>query len=158
MNKDIQQIISRHAGKSRDKLIPILQEVQEHFGFLPKTAIAEIGMQMNIPTTKIHGVITFYNQFSYEPKGKYHIRICRGTSCHMNKSQILLESLQNNLGLEDGQTDRSGNFSLKIVPCMGACGQGPVLAVNDEYYTNVDQKTLDEIISLYQNMSNNNDK
>ncbi len=158
MNKDIQNIINRHAGKSRDKLIPILQDIQQHFGFLPRSAVAEIGRQMNISTTKIHGVITFYNQFVYHPRGKYHIRLCRGTSCHMNHSKVLLETLYNKLGIREGETDRNNFFSLEIVPCMGACGQGPVMAVNNEYYTAVDQKTLDEIISLYQNINQSNDK
>ncbi|MCF8218836.1 MAG: NADH-quinone oxidoreductase subunit NuoE [Bacteroidales bacterium] len=153
MDNEIKQIINRNGITSRDKLIPVLQEVQEYFGFLPKQAIAEVAKKMEIPVAKIHGIITFYNQFSYEPKGEYHIRICRGTSCHMNQSGILLESLENKLGIRAGQTTRDHNFSLEIVPCLGACGQGPVLAVNDEYYTEVNQKALETIIDMYQKMT-----
>ncbi|MGM0612168.1 MAG: NAD(P)H-dependent oxidoreductase subunit E [Bacteroidota bacterium] len=153
MNNDIKHIINRNGITSRDKLIPVLQDVQEHFGFLPKQAIAEVAGKMDIPVAKIHGIITFYNQFRYEPKGQFHIRICRGTTCHMNQSGILLESLENKPGVRAGHTTRDNKFSLEIVPCLGACGQGPVLAVNDEYYTEVNQKALEEIINLYQKMT-----
>lgn len=152
MNDEIKQIINRYGITSRDNLIPVLQDLQERFGFLPKQAIAELAGKMDISVAKIHGIITFYNQFSYEPKGQFHIRICRGTTCHMNQSGIILESLKNKLEIQAGQTTSDNTFSLEIVPCLGACGQGPVLAVNDEYYTQVDQKALEEIISLYQNM------
>lgn len=133
MNNNIRDIIDRQAGKRRENLIPVLQEVQKHFGYLPGNVIAEIGNQMQISTTKIHGVITFYNQFRYEPAGKFHIRICRGASCHMNKSALVLETLQEKLGIYAGKTDRNGLVSLEIVLCMGTCGQGPVIAVNNEF-------------------------
>lgn len=151
-NQDIQSISKLHSGKNRSELIPFLQDVQNHFGFIPKTAVAEIGQLMNISTTKIHGVITFYKQFRYNPKGKYHIRICRGTSCHMNNSRVLLETIQNKLAITDGETDKEGRFSLEIVPCLGACGKGPVVGINAEFYTAVNQKMLDEILSFYQNI------
>ncbi len=152
MNKDIQKIINKQWGKSRDKLIPVLQEVQSHFGFLPRDAMYEVGRQMNIPTSKIHGVITFYRQFRYTPRGKYHIRLCRGTSCHLKKSANLLSWLENHLGIHQGNTDKGGLFSLETVPCMGICGEGPVIAVNEEYYTQTDQKKLQQIMDIYQNL------
>ncbi|MFO8053888.1 MAG: NAD(P)H-dependent oxidoreductase subunit E [Bacteroidales bacterium] len=158
MTTEIEKIIHGHSGKGREKLIPILQEVSQAYGFLSKAAIAQIGKSMNIPTAKIHGIITFYDQFRYEPRGRFHIRICRGTSCHVKRSRELLDSLRNLLKIEDGEQDRQGRFSLEVVSCMGACGQGPVLAVNDNYYTRVDQKSLEEIIHLYRNMSQNDDQ
>ncbi|MCF8331170.1 MAG: NAD(P)H-dependent oxidoreductase subunit E [Bacteroidales bacterium] len=150
--QDISNISKLYNGKNRSELIPILQDIQNHIGFIPKSVVAAIADNMNIPTTKIHGVITFYKQFRYNPGGTFHIRICRGTACHMNNSKILLEAIQNRLSIKDGETDKEGKFSLEIVPCLGACNKGPVIGINNEFYTGVNQKTLDEILSLYQNM------
>ncbi|MFO8086532.1 MAG: NAD(P)H-dependent oxidoreductase subunit E [Bacteroidales bacterium] len=143
----------RMQHKERNQLIPLLQDIQNKYGFIPKKSVADLGDSMNIPTTKIHGLITFYNQFRYQPPGHYHIRICRGTSCHMNHSKKLLDTIEQQLNLRDGDVSTDGLFSLEIVPCLGACGQGPVIGVNDEYYTQVNTDKLEEIIEYYQNVN-----
>lgn len=148
MNKDIQKIINNRRRKSRDNLIPVLQDIQGQFGFLPRDAVYQVGRQMGISTSAIHGVITFYRQFRYAPSGKYHIRLCRGTSCHLKRSATLLSWLENHLGISQDETDKKGLFSLETVPCMGICGEGPVVAVNEEYFTQVDQKKLQQIMDM----------
>lgn len=139
--------------RERSQLIPMLQEIQNEYGFIPKKSVADLGQSINIPTSKIHGLISFYNQFRYQPPGLYHIRICRGTSCHMNHSKQLLESIEQQLNLRDGDVTPDHLFSMEIVPCLGACGKGPVIGVNDEYYTEVDRDKLEEIIEYYQNVN-----
>lgn len=97
---EIQSIIEKHPGARRDSLIPILQEVQESHGYLSREAIVRVGAHLGLPASKIFGVATFYNQFRFRPKGKYHIVVCRGTACHVKGSARVLESLVKLLRIE----------------------------------------------------------
>lgn len=133
----------------RGYLIPILQEIQERSGYLPKEAILETAAYLDLPTSKIFGVATFYNQFKLIPPGKNRIQICRGTACHVRGSLNLLESLETELGIKAGQTTRDRLFSIETVACMGACSIAPVIAVNGEFYGRLDRKRLLKIIAEY---------
>ncbi len=119
---DIEPILQRHPGAGRETLIPILQEVQGACGFLSKAAIMRIGKHLNLPTSKIYGVATFYNQFRFNPPGRYHVQVCRGTACHVKGSAAVLDAMIKELKINPGQTTRDGTFSLEVVACMGACG------------------------------------
>lgn len=143
---DIDNILNRHSGATRDHLIPILQDVQESEGFISPQSVAKIAEFLNLPTSKIYGVATFYNQFRFHPKGKFHFMICRGTACHVKGSQKVLDELTKQLKLEPGQTSRDQVFSLEVVACMGACGLAPVVSVNGEFYAKVTPRKLAEII------------
>ncbi|MBN2662424.1 MAG: NADH-quinone oxidoreductase subunit NuoE [Bacteroidales bacterium] len=138
---------------SRDNLIPILQEIQEREGFLSKKAITEVGQKMNLPTSKIYGVATFYNQFRFEPTGKYHIQLCRGTACHVLGSATILDEFEKQLKIKAGQTTSDGIFSLEIVACIGACGLAPVISVNGEFHAKLEINSVKEIINSYRNKS-----
>ncbi|HOX08060.1 MAG TPA: NADH-quinone oxidoreductase subunit NuoE [Planctomycetota bacterium] len=142
----IRAILEAHPGAGRDALIPVLQEVQEQQGFLSKEAVVQIGRHLKLPASKIYGVATFYNQFRFQPKGKYHIMLCRGTACHVKGSQRLLSSIVKLLNLQPGQTSRDRLFSLEVVACMGACGLAPVVSVNGEFYAKVTPRKLAEMI------------
>ncbi len=142
----IRAILEAHPGAGRDALIPILQEVQEQQGFLSKEAVVQIGRHLKLPASKIYGVATFYNQFRFQPKGKYHFMLCRGTACHVKGSQRLLASIVKLLSLQPGQTSRDRLFSLEVVACMGACGLAPVVSVNGEFYAKVTPRKLAEMI------------
>jgi len=149
---EVEKILENYPFVQRDDLIPILQDIQDKIGFLTEDAIVQVGKYLNIPTSKVYGLATFYNQFRFEAEGKYHIRICNGASCHSNANSLILKELQKKLGIKSGEITKDGIFSFEETTCMGACGFGPVLAINNKYYTKVDVKKLNEIIKFYINL------
>ena len=106
-------------------------------GYLSEESVEVISRHLGLPASKIYGVATFYNQFRFVPKGRYHIMVCRGTACHVKGSARVLEAVQDVLKIEDGQTTRDRIFSLEVVACMGACGLAPVINVNGEFFAKV---------------------
>jgi NADH:ubiquinone oxidoreductase subunit E len=144
---DVEPILMKYAKAGRDALIPILQDVQEAQGFLSKEAVVRIGRHLSLPTSKIYGVATFYNQFRFQPRGKYHFMVCRGTACHVKGSAKSLDMVMNTLKLKPGQTSRDKLFSLEVVACMGACGLAPVVNLNGEFHAKVTPKKLSRIIA-----------
>ncbi len=139
-------LLEAYGSAKRDSLIPILQKAQEVHGYLSEEAIAEIGRHLKLPASKVYGVATFYNQFRFAPKGKYHIMLCRGTACHVKGSLKLLDAVTRTLKLQAGQTTRDGMFSLEVVACMGACGLAPAMSINGEMYAKVTPKKVGKII------------
>lgn len=151
MNTQIDKILEKYKDTSRDQLIPVLQEIQNKEGYLSQIAIIKVSKQLSLPASKIYGVATFYNQFRFEPVGKYHIQVCRGTACHVLGSATVLETLEKELKIKAGKTTRDGLFSIEIVACIGACGLAPVVAINSEFYAKVTQESLKDIIASYRN-------
>ena len=137
MSSQVEAVLVRHPGAGRDKLIPILQEVQEAEGYLSEPAIVAIGRHLKLPASKIYGVATFYNQFRFAPKGRFHVMICRGTACHVKGSAKVLDTVTRSLRLGPGQTSRDGLFSLEVVACMGACALSPAIAINGQFFPKV---------------------
>ena len=142
----VDTILQKHPRAGRDALIPILQEVQEEQGYISREAVVRISKHLNLPASKLYGVATFYNQFRFQPKGKYHFMVCRGTACHVKGSNRVLEMAQKMLKLKPGQTSRDRLFSLEVVACMGACGLSPVVNINGEYYSKITPMKLAKII------------
>jgi NADH-quinone oxidoreductase E subunit len=142
----VDDVLQKHPRAGRDALIPILQEVQEKQGYLSREAVIQISRHLNLPATKLYGVATFYNQFRFQPKGKYHLMVCRGTACHVKGSNRVLEMAQKILKLKPGQTSRDRLFSLETVACMGACGLSPVMNLNGEFYAKVTPQKLVQVI------------
>jgi NADH-quinone oxidoreductase subunit E len=155
---DVESVLKKHPRAGRDALIPILQEVQESQGFLSREAVTRISKHLNLPATKIYGVATFYNQFRFLPKGKYHIMVCRGTACHVKGSNRVLEMAQKILKLKPGQTSRDRLFSLETVACKGACGLSPVMNLNGEFYAKVTPQKLVKIIQECRETESKNGK
>ena len=118
----------------KGSLITILQNTQDIYGYLPREAIELISEKTGIATSEIMGVGTFYTQFRFEPVGKYLIMLCQGTACHVNSSELILQTIKDELGIEDGQTTADGLFSLKCVACLGCCSLSPVLMINEDTY------------------------
>lgn len=143
---DLQEILDKHPNARRDSLIPILQEVQEAFGYLSPSAVTAVGRHLKLPASKVYGVATFYNQFRFQAVGKFHIQVCRGTACHVKASLAVLDALKRALGVDSGQTTRDGLFSLEVVACLGACGQAPVLCVNNEFHARVTPDDVKKIV------------
>ena len=118
----------------KGSLITILQHTQDIYGYLPKEAIELISERTGVATSEIMGVGTFYTQFRFEPVGKYLIMLCQGTACHVNGSELILQTIKDELGIDDGQTTEDGLFSLKCVACLGCCSLSPVMMVNEDTY------------------------
>jgi NADH-quinone oxidoreductase subunit E len=145
---DIETIVSKYQPGRRDGLIPLLQEVQEACGYLSRESVIRIGQHLKLPASKVYGVATFYNQFRFQPLGKYHMQVCRGTACHVKKSQQTLDAVQRTLGIKPGQTSRDGVFSLEIVACLGACGLAPVVAVNGEFHAGATPDVVNRLVRV----------
>ena len=118
----------------KGSLITILQNTQDIYGYLPREAIELISEKTGIATSEIMGVGTFYTQFRFEPVGKYLIMLCQGTACHVNSSELILQTIKDELGIEDGQTTADSLFSLKCVACLGCCSLSPVMMINEDTY------------------------
>ncbi len=136
----------------KDNLIQILNEVQEHYGYIPTHAQQEISKFLDIPMAEIYGVITFYSRFTLKPKGKYNIAVCLGTACFVKGSEAILDRVKQKLGIDVGETTPDGKFSIEATRCIGACGLAPVFTINDEVHGKATVKMVDEVIEKYQNM------
>ena len=152
MKTNINNILKNYSEGSKEYLIPILQDIQQDEGYLSLDAVVEVGKYLRMPTSKIFGVATFYNQFRFIPLGKYHIQVCRGTACHVLGSLTVMEEIEKNLGVKAGQTTRDGLFSLEVVYCIGACGLSPVISINGTFHTKVTSKSIKEILEYYRNI------
>ncbi len=126
-------VLSEYAS-AKGSLITILQHTQDIYGYLPKEAIELISEKTGIASSEIMGVATFYTQFRFEPVGKYLIMLCQGTACHVNSSELILETIKDELHIEDGGTTEDGLFSLKCVACLGCCSLSPVMMINEDTY------------------------
>jgi NADH-quinone oxidoreductase subunit E len=129
--------------------IPILQRVQDHYGYLSKEMIDRIAKNLNKSPHQIYGVLTFYAQFYTEPRGKYVIRVCRGTACHVKGSARISEVVAEEFGIRNGQTSKDLIFTLEEVSCIGACGMAPVMMINDKTYGNLTPEKARSIFKEY---------
>ncbi|HMM59529.1 MAG TPA: NAD(P)H-dependent oxidoreductase subunit E [Candidatus Rifleibacterium sp.] len=128
------EIIERYNNDS-SKLVPILQAVQEEYRYLPEDVMCYVATSLGIPSAQVYGVATFYSHFALTPKGKYLIKVCDGTACHVKKSIPILEALMKRLKLtEDKMTTPDMLFTVETVSCLGACGLAPVLVINEEVH------------------------
>ena len=131
--KLIEPVLDEYAD-IKGSLITILQHTQDIYGYLPKEAIIKISEATGIAESEIMGVGTFYTQFRFQPVGKYLIMLCQGTACHVNSSELILQTIKDELGIDDGETTDDGLFSLKCVACLGCCSLSPVMMINDNTY------------------------
>ena len=137
--------------KDKSNLIQILNEVQEYYGYIPKSAQVEISEYLGLPMAEVYGVITFYSRFTLKPKGKYNIAVCLGTACFVKGSEQILDKVREKLGIDVGQTTPDGKFSIEATRCIGACGLAPVFTVNDEVYGKATPEMIDKVIEEYKN-------
>jgi len=134
-------------GRNKQSIIAILQDVQEYYHYLPREVFPYLAEQLNMSEARIFSVATFYENFSLEPKGKYVIKICDGTACHVRKSIPILERLRSELGLsESKKTTDDLNFTVETVSCLGACGLAPVLTVNDVVHSAMTPDKASELL------------
>ncbi len=143
---EVDEILGQFEDDQR-YLIAILQAVQEHYHYLPKEVFLPIARKLKIGEARIYSVATFYENFSLEPKGKYVIRCCDGTACHVRGSIPILDKLREELGLsETKKTTDDLNFTIETVSCLGACGLAPVITVNDVVYSSMTPEKADELV------------
>lgn len=115
-----------------DSLIPLLQAVQERFGYLPPESLATVARHARVPRSRVYGVASFYAQFRFNPVGRQRVAVCRGTACHVGGARFILEELERTLGIAEGETTEDMEYSLETVACIGCCGLAPCISVNDE--------------------------
>ena len=130
----------------KDNLIQMLNEVQEHYGYIPMHVQKELSEYLNIPMAEIYGVVTFYSRFSLEPQGKYKISVCLGTACFVKGSQKIMDRLVDRLKIKEGETTKDGLFTIEQTRCVGACGLAPVFTVNGEVYGRASVQKLDQVL------------
>lgn len=131
-------------------LIPVLQEAQEVYGFLPAHVLRHISKVMRTPLAKIYGVVTFYSQFRLAPVGRNLINVCLGTACHVRGGAKVLESIEKELSIKDGETTEDGRYTLEIVACIGACGLAPVISINNEVHGKLAPEDMKNILAKYE--------
>jgi NADH:ubiquinone oxidoreductase subunit E len=141
-------ILTRYDGLPAD-LIPVLQEIQDSYNYLPKDELKVVAERLNIPLTQIYSVATFYKMFSLIPKGKHVCRVCLGTTCHLKGGQRLAESVSHRLGVDIGYTTKDMNFTLETVGCLGSCAQAPVMMIDATYFARVTVDKVPKILKQY---------
>lgn len=123
-----------------------LHNIQETYGYIPENEINKISNEFDIPRAKVYGTIRFYSMFYTEPTGKYIIRVCDSLSCHINKADDIVEMIKDYLKIDNGETTGDRKFTLEVVECLGYCGEGPVLMINEHIYTHVSKSKALEIL------------
>ncbi len=145
----VEEIIGKYRAK-KGVLIPLLQDVQAIYGYVPKEAVELISKELSIFPVEIYGVLTFYTQFYLIPRGKHTIKVCQGTACHVMGGGEILDYLSDTLGIREGETTADGIFSLERVACLGCCGMAPVIMIDDNFYGKCTIKKMDDILNNYQ--------
>ncbi|MBO5494484.1 MAG: NAD(P)H-dependent oxidoreductase subunit E [Eubacterium sp.] len=141
-------VIEEHKA-DKSTLMAVMQKAQDIYGYLPLEVQEMIAEGMDVPLEKVFGVATFYAQFSLSPKGDYNISVCMGTACYVKGAQALIDELQNELNIGVGECTEDGKFSIEACRCIGACGLGPVLTVNEEVYGKLTKKDVAGIVEKY---------
>ncbi len=145
MGNSLSAILSLYKGR-QDELIPILQQVQEKLGYLPQEAMLEIAKFTGVPESQVYAVATFYAQFRFTPVGRKHMKICRGTACHVRGAPRILEEAKKKLGINEGETTSDLEYSLETVACIGACGLAPNMVVNKKTHGRLTVKKVSGIL------------
>ncbi|MBD3413124.1 MAG: NADH-quinone oxidoreductase subunit NuoE [Candidatus Aminicenantes bacterium] len=147
-----QEIITEIIGKyepDQSSLIAVLQDVQEHFGYLPKDALTDVSKELDVPLSRVLSLATFYSAFSLQPKGKHPVHVCMGTACHVRGAQPVLEAFERELGIKDGETSEDLEFSLDTVRCVGCCGLAPVVMVGEDVHGKISQSKVSRVTKKY---------
>lgn len=145
---NLDEILKKYQGV-KGSLIPVLQDAQKAYGYLPKEVLENMAEKMDIPISEIYGVVTFYSQFHLKPRGKNIIRVCQGTACHVRGAKAILQEIEDKLKIQAGGTTTDLLFTLETVACIGACGLAPVLMINDNTYGRLTPESIPEILAKY---------
>ncbi len=146
--KFVDKVIERW-GSDPSFLIPMLQDIQDKYRYLPRPALLRLHKKLNLPLTRIYEVATFYKAFSLEPKGKYIIQVCLGTACHLRGGPRIVDAFKRELGIDVNKTTSDGLFTLQTVNCLGACALAPVVKVNEEVHGQMRTDKVKDLIATY---------
>ena len=146
-NQVIDKYIDMHGS-----LMPVLQGIQEAYGYIPEETVHLTAERLNVYSSQINGVLTFYAQFHLQPRGKYIVRVCMGTACHVKGAGRIADTLKERLGVGHAETTEDLKFTAEYVACIGACGMAPVIMVNEGTYGSLTVQKMDEVIKKYQAM------
>lgn len=146
---DIKKIVEPYRSK-KGSLIPILQKVQEIYGFIPEESVELISKELGIYPVEIYGILTFYAQFHLHPQGRHTVKVCQGTACYIMGGKDIFDHVTAKLGIDVDQTTQDGRFSLERVACLGCCGMAPVVVIDDDFYGRCTVQKADELLEKYQ--------
>ena len=146
MDEKLNKILSNYNGK-KSELIPILQDIQSNYGYLPENIILKLSNFLKVPESEIYGVATFYSQFRFTPIGKKHIMVCTGTACHVQGAPQILEGIERHLGIKGGDVTLDLEYSLESVGCLGCCALAPCAMVNDKVESKISLKSIKRLFS-----------
>lgn len=135
--------------KKKGILIPLLQDIQAIYGYVPRESIELISKELSIYPVDIYGVLTFYAQFYLAPRGKHIIKVCQGTACHVMGGKEILDYMSDKIGISEGETTQDGVFSLERVACLGCCGMAPVVVIDNDFYGRCSVQEVDKLLDKY---------
>lgn len=144
----LDQVIARYRGQP-DGLIQVLHCAQETYGYLPREVLERVSSELGVALSEIYGVVTFYALFSLKPRGKHQVSVCKGTACYVRGSTQVLGRLERELEIKPGDTTDDGVFSVEVVRCLGACGLGPVMTVDDQVFARLKPERVPEVLAAY---------
>jgi NADH:ubiquinone oxidoreductase subunit E len=144
--KQLEEILFRYKGDKGD-LIPILQDAQESFGYLPEGVMQKIAKFLRLPESVVYGVSTFYAQFTFIPTGKKRVKVCRGTACHVRGGARILREVEKRLGIKPGETSADMEYSLETIACFGSCALAPVVVINKNVYGRMTTTKVEQILA-----------
>ena len=144
----LNNIIAKHKGKPGG-LIPVLEEAQVALEYLPMSVQKKIAKELNLPLSRVYGVVTFYSFFTMTPRGKHTVRVCLGTACYVRGGKAIAETLQKEFGINEGETTPDRMFTLETIRCLGACGLGPVVVVDEDVHGRIKPSKVKEILAQY---------
>ncbi len=154
---EIEEIVARY-GAQRSGLIPILQDIQDSFGYLSEEAVDRLAALIDISPNEIYGVATFYAQFRFSPPGEHTVRVCLGTACHVRGGHQILAEVERRLGIRAGETSADGKFDLERVACMGCCALAPVVVVDGEVHAGMSPRRIPALLSQYRDARDSEDE
>ena len=135
---------------NREATIALLQDVQKHYGYLPRRVLEFISERLELPHTQLFALATFYRAFSLTPRGRHTINVCTGTTCHVRGAPNLLDALERELGCAAGETTKDGRFTIETVNCVGACALAPVIVIDEEAHGRLTQAKLKKVLDQYE--------
>jgi len=145
----LDDIIARQEATGRTALIPVLQQSQAHYGYLPEPVLERVARRLGLPVSTVYGVVTFYSQFHLTPRGRHTIRSCQGTACHVRGGKAILNALERALAVKAGGTTHDLRFTLETVACLGTCFLAPAMMVDDQYFGKLTPRDVESVLEQF---------
>ena len=142
----IEKILAKHPDAAESLLIPLLQEAQGEYGYLPQFTLERIAEHTKVPLSRVYGVVTFYAQFYLTPQGRHIVKCCRGTACHVRGATRAIEAVEKELGIKDGETSPDFSYTLETIACFGTCFLAPVMMIDASYFGKLTPQRVTEIL------------